>query len=118
VATGGLLVQLNLKILIDRSIFHELPTDDLPVEQAAQFVEFEDDFDLLETHLIPHQHLAADEIGPALFVIFLAGLIIDVDLSVDDLSAAVALDGKDMERSLVGWSRCEKFLKEVHCRSP
>jgi hypothetical protein len=99
-------------------ILHKFPTGDLPVEQAAQLVEFKDDLDLLETELIPHQHLAADKVGPALFIIFLAGLIINVNLSMDDFTAAFALHCENVKLARVGRPGCDKFLKEIHVRSP
>jgi hypothetical protein len=100
------------------SLVDKFSAGDLPVKQAAHFIEFEDDFYLLETQLTPDQDLAADEIGIALLVKFQAGVIINVDLPMDDLVAALAFHCEAIELPRVGWSWREKLFKEIHGVSP
>jgi hypothetical protein len=83
-------------------IFHKFPTGNLAIEQSTCFIEFEEHFDTLKTQLIPHQQLAAGVIGFAVFVNFQAGVVVDVDLPMDDFSAAAALHGENVESAPVG----------------
>jgi hypothetical protein len=99
-------------------LVHKFPAGNLAVKQSTPFVEFENDFNLLKAQFIPHQHLAADIIRPAFSVEFQAGLIVDVDLPVDDLTAALALHGKNMELSRIGGWGSKQFFKEIHGGSP
>ena len=66
------------------------------------------------------QHLAADPVGFVVLVEFLAGVVEDVDLSVDDLPAAFAFDGEIVElpRRGGGGESLGKFLEEVSADYP
>jgi hypothetical protein len=86
-------------------VFYKFSAGDLAVKQAACFVEFEEHFDALKAHIVSHQDLAADKIKFAVFVNFQAGVIVDVDLPMDDLSAAAAFHGEFVKRATVGGRR-------------
>jgi hypothetical protein len=80
-----------------RSSFYKFPAGDLAVEQAALLIELEDHFNLLEASFFADQDFAANVKGFSFFVIFQAGLIINIHLTLDDLSAAFALNVKGVE---------------------
>jgi hypothetical protein len=97
---------------------NKFPAGDLTADQAALVVELKDRFDLLETQLFTDQYLAANVIRFALLVDFQAGLVIDVHLPVDDLTAAFAFHVELIELARVGGWGGEDLLEEIHSLTP
>jgi hypothetical protein len=104
----------------DRSllIVDEFPADHLLFEDATQIIEFKGDLDLLETLLASHQDFTANVVGFALVVEFQAGIVINVDLSLDDFATPFAFHGELVECSPVGRGRGYELLKEIHRTAP
>jgi hypothetical protein len=106
----------------NKSILHESPTGDLAIEQSTLNVEPEDRFDLVKAQTISHQNLSANVIRLTLFIVFCAGIIIDINLAVDDLTAAFAFDTEIIKFTGVGGRTGDQFLEETHgtllCKQP